>query len=735
MSRKKYKISVIVPVYNKSIYLKECIDSILSQTYQNMELILVDDGSTDGSGEICDDYAGKDKRVHVFHQKNGGPTAAVMTGLREASGDYYTFIDSDDSVSKEMLQEMAECLIGQKGEVVCCNHVLEKQRETIPVIQPLKPGIYEGIKLQKEIKDRLLGNENRIIPMSRCMKLCEKTIFDGNEKYYDVKIRMGDDFNLIYPALLNSSRIVIMEQALFYHYRYVEDSIVHGYDPDIMDSIERWYQAVLRIVREKEVADGEAKLQKEYCYMLMYVMKNELRNPDKNYRQKICSIFLDSKVRERIANTPVSVRNRVNALLYLGIQCPKPLLLWMLRKIIQKHDKVIKKNNRLVMYLHGGSGNHGCEAIVNSTCHMIEDIPKLLMTNSEKEDKFYSVAPLCDILQERKIAEHFFAHVWYYAWRAIFHDPESFMRYRFRDVLGKNRAPLYVSIGGDMYCYELSKKEAIVANSAFNRAGAKTVLWGCSIEPELLKETEVIADMKRYALITPRESITKQALADAGVIQNVKLFPDPAFSLKAEEIPLPERFLSGRTIGINISPMIIRYEKESGITIRNYQKLINYILHNSDNSIALIPHVMWKYNDDRLTLAELYKGYEDNDRVLLFPDMSCGQIKYVISQCRAFIGARTHATIAAYSSCVPTLVVGYSVKARGIARDLFDSEENYVLPVQTLQDADALIRAYEWLMQEEEPIRKRLREIMPEYCAKAVEAGEEIRKIWKQVTA
>ena len=357
------------------------------------------------------------------------------------------------------------------------------------------------------------------------------------------------------------------------------------------------------------------------------------------------------------------------------------------------------------------------------------------MTNSEKEDKFYSVAPLCDILQERKIAEHFFAHVWYYAWRAIFHDPESFMRYRFRDVLGKNRAPLYVSIGGDMYCYELSKKEAIVANSTFNRAGAKTILWGCSIEPELLKEPEVIADMKRYALITPRESITKQALADAGVIQNVKLFPDPAFSLKAEEIPLPKGFLPGRTIGINISPMIIRYEKEEGITLSNYRKLIDCILRNSDNCIALIPHVMWKYNDDRLTLAELYKGYEDNDRVLLFPDMSCGQVKYVISQCRAFIGARTHATIAAYSSCVPTLVVGYSVKARGIARDLFGSEENYVLPVQTLQDVDALIRAYEWLMQEEEPIRKRLQEIMPGYCAKAVEAGEEIRKIWKQVTA
>ena len=115
---------------------------------------------------------------------------------------------------------------------------------------------------------------------------------------------------------------------------------------------------------------------------------------------------------------------------------------------------------QLVMYLHGGSGNHGCEAIVNSTCHMIEEIPKLLVTNSEKEDRFYSLGGLCDILQENKIAEHFFAHVWYYAWRAVFHDPESFMRYRFRNVLGKHLMPLYVSVGGDMYCYDISRKES-----------------------------------------------------------------------------------------------------------------------------------------------------------------------------------------------------------------------------------------------------------------------------------
>ena len=338
MSRVKYKISVIVPVYNKINYLEQCIDSILSQTYDNLELLLVDDESTDGSGEICDQYADQDERVKVFHQKNGGPTAAVMTGLREAAGDYYTFIDSDDYVSKDMLQKMAKCLAGQKGEVVCCNHVLEKQKETIPVIQPLPPGVYDGAKLDKEIKEKLLGQENRIIPMSRCMKLCEKSVFENNEQYYDTKIRMGDDFNLIYPALLNAQRIVIMEEALFYHYRYVADSIVHGYDPDNAESVSRWYQAILRIIRDKNVPAGEAKLDREYCYMMMYVMKNELRNPGKDYVRKIQEIFLKTEVREKILRTPISVTNRANALLYLGMQYPNKTLLCILRTIIKRYD-------------------------------------------------------------------------------------------------------------------------------------------------------------------------------------------------------------------------------------------------------------------------------------------------------------------------------------------------------------------------------------------------------------
>lgn len=342
----KYKISVIVPVYNKEKYLEQCIDSILRQTYRELEVLLIDDGSTDESGAICDRYGQKDRRVRVFHQKNGGPTAAVMTGLREASGDYYAFVDSDDHISEDMLQKMAGRLNGQKGEIVCCNHVLEKLRETVPVIMSLTPGVYEGDRLEKEIKDRLLGREERVIPMSRCMKLCEKSVFEGNEKYYDTKIRMGDDFNLIYPALLAASRIVIMEDALFYHYRFVEDSIVHGYDPGTADSVRRCWQAAARVVRDREVPDGEARLDREYCYMLLYVMKNELRSPGKDYVQRIQKIFTEPEVRGKIMNTPLSVTGRANALLYLGMQYPNRTLLRILRMIMKGYDSSAGKKQR-----------------------------------------------------------------------------------------------------------------------------------------------------------------------------------------------------------------------------------------------------------------------------------------------------------------------------------------------------------------------------------------------------
>lgn len=338
MNGKSYKISVIVPVYNKEDYLRACVDSILAQNYRNMEVILVDDASTDDSGSICDSY-GKKERVKVIHQENGGPTAACVAGMQAASGDYYLFVDSDDYVEPDMVSGMASHLTGVKGEIVCCNHLLEKQKKTAPVYSATPPGVYEKEKLETQIKARLIGQERKVIPLSRCMKLCEKSVFEGNEAYYDYTIRFGDDSHMMYPAFLNSSRVVILKDALYYHYRYVEGSIVHRYDEGIYESLQKLMASLKKAAQDKQAPDAEEALKREYCYMLLYVLKNELRNPDKGYKARIRRIFTEEENRERILNTPLYLQDRANVLLYLGAMHPGSILIGILRLLFKAYDR------------------------------------------------------------------------------------------------------------------------------------------------------------------------------------------------------------------------------------------------------------------------------------------------------------------------------------------------------------------------------------------------------------
>lgn len=402
------------------------------------------------------------------------------------------------------------------------------------------------------------------------------------------------------------------------------------------------------------------------------------------------------------------------------------------------------EENRLLMYMHAGSGNHGCEAIVNSVCHMVKEKVTLLSYYGEEDEK-YSLKDLCQIVSERRFEEHKLAHVLYYGYRKITGDKESFIRYRYGDIMKGKAAPLAISIGGDNYCYDNMLSDLRLANSAFNRKGVRTVLLGCSIEPELLKREDIVADLMGYHTIIARESITYEALKEmvnehAGEIDGRKgmpqilCYPDPAFTLQKKELPLPEGFAEDNTVGINVSPMIQDNEQESGITMECYEALLRDIIDHTDFQIALIPHVVWARNDDRKPIHTLYEKFKDTGRVVEIGDGTCEELKGYISRCRLFVGARTHATIAAYSSCVPTLVVGYSVKARGIARDLFGQEEHYVLPVQSLRNRDDLVKEFQWLLSQEKEIREKLEKKMPDYRNLALETGKEVDRLWEEFT-
>ncbi len=388
-------------------------------------------------------------------------------------------------------------------------------------------------------------------------------------------------------------------------------------------------------------------------------------------------------------------------------------------------------NRPIILYMHAGSGNHGCEAIVNSTLKHIADrrrsegidthIPVLVVSNSVEEDRRYSLGKLekyglCILVEDRHIDRELIPHVAYYAYRKLSGDRESFLRFKYKDALKvfrksiadyekKNSVsesftkPLAVSIGGDNYCYPEMVEDLILAHNVFIKNGFETVLWGCSIEPSSLSDNRLVEDLKAYDRIYARESISYKALLDAGILEErLELRKDPAFNLETIKAPLPEGFIDGRTVGINLSPMVQNKETVAGITIANYRNFIRFILDKTEQNVALIPHVVWDNNDDRRPLEELFEEFKDTGRVVLIGDASAEQLKGYISRCSFFVGARTHSTIAAYSSNVPTLVIGYSVKSRGIATDLFGGYENYVLPVQELKEEDAMIKAYQWIL-------------------------------------
>lgn len=386
------------------------------------------------------------------------------------------------------------------------------------------------------------------------------------------------------------------------------------------------------------------------------------------------------------------------------------------------------KKDKIVLYMHAGSGNHGCEAIANTVIRLLPK-PAIVMTNSLAEDEAYSLRGKAVILEERKVRKNLLIHTWYYMREHLLHDPEAAFRYRFREVCGKNLRQMNISIGGDNYCYPILLKELKYANRLFTGQGAMTVLLGCSIEPDLLAEPDILEDLGRYSCIIARESVTWQALAQAGLKEKSYLVPDPAFLLEAKKLPIPAGFVEGNMVGLNVSPMVVERESRPGITMENYRNLIRFILKETDMGVALIPHVVWKSNDDRAVLKQLYREFKGTGRVVLIEDADCEALKGYIARCRFFIGARTHSTIAAYSSLVPTLVLGYSVKARGIAFDLFGTWENYVMPVQSLQKEEELTQGFQWLLGGEEAIRRRLAAVMPAYLERAKQTRRMLERL------
>lgn len=382
---------------------------------------------------------------------------------------------------------------------------------------------------------------------------------------------------------------------------------------------------------------------------------------------------------------------------------------------------------KIIMYPHGGSGNRGCEAIVRSTIKVLQPDEAVLFSSCKSDDFEVGLNKICDVLDEkikinRRKLSYFIAYLNYH----FLHKKDSFDLLTFKNIFDFcNNETIALSIGGDNYCYGDANYIYLI-NRRIRSKGTKTVLWGCSVDKNQLTE-KMIDDLQKYDLIVARESLTYEAMRE--INKNIVLYPDPAFQLEVKNKSLPKGFVEGNTIGLNISPMIINNENKEGMAIKNYEKLIEYVLENTTMQIALIPHVIWEINDDRKPIEYLYKKYGSTGRVINVPAESAEIMKGYISKCRFFIGARTHSTIAAYSTFVPTIVVGYSIKARGIAIDLFGTDENYVIPVQSLDDENKLEKGLKFLLENEENIRRNLQTIIPSYQNRLSELKEVVENI------
>lgn len=378
-----------------------------------------------------------------------------------------------------------------------------------------------------------------------------------------------------------------------------------------------------------------------------------------------------------------------------------------------------------VLYMHTGSGNHGCEALVRTTAKLLGGSSDVLLWSlSKEEDVQYGSEKIVEEVYKSEQLDRFSLSYFEALIRRKLLRQLDANKKVFLKKLFKNRVA--VSIGGDNYCYPWSAKQAVELDKEIRKHCKYNVLWGCSVDEEAITP-EVREDLAGFDLITAREPITFQLLKK--INPNTVQVADPAFLLETERLPLPENFIENNTVGINVSPLIMQYGTEDSLILGNYEKLIEFILEETDMNVCLIPHVVWEYNDDRVPCRFLYDKFKVSGRISMIEDGNCRQLKGYISRCRFMVAARTHASIAAYSSMVPTLVVGYSVKSRGIAQDLFGTDENYVLSVQKLKNSENLTEKFQWMVEHEQEQVNILRQMIPEYKQRAIKAQIALEKL------
>lgn len=279
-------LSVIVPIYNTENYLQQCVDSIINQTYRNLDIILVDDGSTDNSGKIAEKYK-YDQRIKVIHKRNEGLLKARLDGVKHAIGEFVTFVDADDCIGKDMYLDMMSKIIEKNVDMVVCGMKRFRQNgENYKSIPLLPEGEYLEKDLQENVWPQMLWSDKRgvnVLNASLCSKIIRKNIlYTRLEEASTLDIYYGEDAAVLFPIMLDIHSFYIMHEAYYYHRQREEKNIApYLQDEECVEKLSILYQ----YLKERFTESGYIKLfQKQLD--LFYMNLLELR---KNYLQNIKS--------------------------------------------------------------------------------------------------------------------------------------------------------------------------------------------------------------------------------------------------------------------------------------------------------------------------------------------------------------------------------------------------------------------------------------------------------------
>ena len=220
-------ISIIVPIYMIDRYLGICVESIINQTYKNIEIILVDDGSKDRCPEICDLYAKKDCRIKVIHKPNGGLVSARKAGLRESNGEYISYVDGDDWIGNGFIENLYTVAVTGGADMVCAGQTRDLFAKSAHFNNAIPSGIYQGDRLTELWKSMISNGDYYRPGISTYVwnKLFKRDILLSPQSTVDNRISIGEDGAVTYPALLKCKCVAVVDNVA-YHYRQREDSML-----------------------------------------------------------------------------------------------------------------------------------------------------------------------------------------------------------------------------------------------------------------------------------------------------------------------------------------------------------------------------------------------------------------------------------------------------------------------------------------------------------------------------